>query len=207
MSSACVRILVTAFGAFPGAPRNPTLAIARQLAERHQRRLARLGIDLQTQTLPVDFARLDAALLARLSGGADVIVHLGLAGARKVVSVETRALNKRSILRPDAMKARAASRDLEPGPFERRARWPAQRLASAMKAHILTQLSRDAGDYLCNQTLWLTLGRHRGLAGFVHVPHPGAALPLEAMTRAIVQALILLAAQHRQLNQLGVIGS
>jgi pyroglutamyl-peptidase len=198
---------MTAFGAFPGAPRNPTLAIVRQLAERHRRRLSRLGIELVLASLPVDYARVDTALLGPLSSGADVVVHLGLAGGRKTVSVEARALNKRSILRPDATRRRALSRDLEPGPFERRARWPAQRLAAAMSAHVLTRLSRDAGDYLCNQTLWLTLGHHSGLAGFVHVPHPRADLSLDRMTRAIVQALILLAAQHRRDLQLGVIAS
>ena len=53
------RVLVTAFGPFPGAPSNPTMALVRALERRHGKRLARLSISLHTRILPVRFAQVE----------------------------------------------------------------------------------------------------------------------------------------------------
>ena len=55
-------VLVTGFGAFPGAPRNPTLAILDLLRTRHAGRLARLGLSLDLRVLPVRFGAVAPAL-------------------------------------------------------------------------------------------------------------------------------------------------
>ena len=169
-----IRVLVTAFGAFPGARSNPTIAIARELERRHGPRLARLSIALQTRILPVRFADVGDALGAALADvRPDVVLHLGLAGRRKKLCVETRALNRMATLRPDAARVFAASPLVVPGaPALRIARWPAQRVRAAMDRSAATQLSIDAGDYVCNQTLFLTLSTNVRQAGFIHVPRP-----------------------------------
>ncbi len=169
-----IRILVTAFGAFPGAPVNPTMAIAAFL-QRRKPTLRRAGIDIETAVLPVLFEgtreRL-AAIIERLRP--DAILHLGLAGRRSCMSVETRALNRLTILHPDASRAHALSRRVETGASGfRRSRLPAARLCTTMsRAGAPARLSIDAGDYLCNQVLFLSLGLFDGPCGFIHIPGP-----------------------------------
>ena len=170
-----IRILVTAFGAFPGARTNPTLAVLARLAA--SRRHALRGIDVRPHALPVVYANARehlAALVERTRP--DAILHLGLAGRRTTLSVETRAINRLHPLRPDAARRVPASTAVVAGGAPvLRSRWPSQRLAVAMRqAGAPTRLSIDAGDYVCNQQLYLTLATTSVLAGFVHVPRPRA---------------------------------
>ena len=168
-----VRVLVTGFGAFPGAPSNPTESVLQRLRFFHQRRLARLSIDLTTAVMPVRFAGV-AARIAHLldEHRPDIVIHLGLAARRKVLSVETRALNRLTAIHADATGALSgASAVLPRGETERRSPWLAAPLAVAMSRQGATsRTSIDAGDYLCNQTLYLTLGLFEGPAGFIHMP-------------------------------------
>ncbi len=200
-----IRVLVTAFGAFPGARSNPTLAIARELERRHGKRLARLSIALHVRILPVRFAQVEGALMAALDAvGPDVVLHLGLAARRPTLSVELRALNRLGILRPDAGRALAASRAVKPGAsFQRLATWPAGRIRVAMDRSAATRLSMDAGDYVCNQTLFLTLERFKGPVGFIHVPRPrkgGRRRPgLGAMVEATAAAALVMSVATRSL--------
>ena len=198
------RLLVTAFGAFPGARSNPTLAIARDLQRRHAGRFALLGIDLAVEVLPVRFLEVEPALDAALARHRpDAVLHLGLAGRRKSLSVETRALNRLGALRPDAGRGYPEGPSILPGaPAILASRWPAERIRAAMDRHALTRLSIDAGDYVCNQTLFLSLSKLAGPVGFIHVPRPrgrgrareGAAHPsLARMVEAVAAAALVLA--------------
>ena len=197
------RVLVTAFGPFPGAPSNPTMALVRALERRHGKRLARLSISLHTRILPVRFAQVEDALTAALDElRPDVVLHLGLAGRRAALSVELRALNRLGTLRPDAARTFAASPRVAPGdPFQRVARWPAQAIRAAMDQFAITRLSIDAGDYVCNQTLFLTLARTTGPVGFIHIPRPRKGERrrpgLEAMVEATAQAVVMMARAAR----------
>ena len=191
-----IHLLVTAFGAFPGAPSNPTMALARELERRHGKRLARLSIALHVRILPVQFAQVEGALEALLDElQPDVVLHLGLAARRTSLCVEFRALNRLGRLRPDAARAFSPSGVVRPGDsFQRRARWPAQRFRAAMEPFAVTRLSMDAGDYVCNQTLFLTLARTSGSVGFIHIPRlrrggrrrPGLAAMVEATASAVI---------------------
>ena len=191
-----ITVLVTAFGAFPGAPTNPTMALARDLKGSHGKRLARLSIALHTRVLPVQFAQVEGALTAALDEvRPDVVLHLGLAGRRGALSVEIRALNRLGTLRPDAARAFAGCAVVSPGEcFQRKARWPAQRIRAAMDPFAVTRLSIDAGDYVCNQTLFLTLARTSGPVGFIHIPRlrkggrrrPGLAAMVVATASAVI---------------------
>lgn len=171
-----IRILVTAFGAFPGARVNPTVAIVTALARRkrvlHLRRIA-----IETRILPVVFEGTSERIRKMVSQARpDVVLHLGLAGRRKTLSVETRALNRLTILHRDALRRRSGAILVETGgqPI-RRSRYAAARLARTLSAAgAQARLSIDAGDYLCNQTLYHSLGLHGGVCGFIHVPRPRA---------------------------------
>ena len=173
-------VLVTAFGAFPGARSNPTLAILSRL-ERSRSRLARLGIDLHCLALPVVYDALEPGLRATAADvRPDAILHLGLAGRRQRLSIETRALNRAGPLHPDAARRRPAQVLIPGGAAVLRATWPAARLQAALaRAQHDSHVSIDAGDYVCNATLYRSLAA--GLApriGFLHVPRPRKRRPL-----------------------------
>ncbi len=175
------RILLTGFGAFPGAPVNPTQAIVHALATRHRQRLQRAGIDLRTAILPVVYAQVEAAIGVLLKEhNPDVVIHLGLAGRRRTISIETRARNRLSTIHPDATHAFAPHMTIvKDGAQAIPARWPARRMAAAAsRGGFAAHTSIDAGDYLCNQALYISLAHHKGLCGFIHVPRLQRNLPI-----------------------------
>jgi pyroglutamyl-peptidase len=208
-------LLVTGFSAFPGAPVNPSAAIVMRLLRRHARRLRLHGIRLQTAVLPVVYdqvARELEELVARTHP--DAIVHLGLASRRKQVSVETRAVNRITTLHPDAAKRRAAARAVRAGGL------PALRSPLAIpslvtlmrRTGVPTQLSIDAGDYVCNQTLYTSLASGGAPALFIHVPRltdvrresdddEAARITLPALTRAVEAALLAIASHARRMRR------
>ncbi|MDT2024189.1 pyroglutamyl-peptidase I [Methylocella sp. CPCC 101449] len=166
-----VRVLVTAFGAFPGAPANPTEAIIRRL--QREPRFALADIDLRVAVMPVRFAGVEARVAALLEAHRpDIVIHLGLAGRRRAISIEARARNRLTVLHPDADGAINRQFTVTPGgPALRFARWnPVQLVHAVHDAGVPVAVSQDAGDYLCNQTLYVTLDLFDGPAGFIHVP-------------------------------------
>jgi pyroglutamyl-peptidase len=168
-----IRVLVTAFGAFPGAPSNPTENVVKRLRLFYRRRFARLHIELVTAVMPVRFDGVAARITTLLDAHRpDIVIHLGLAARRKTLSVETRALNRLTSIHTDATGGMSsANMVLRGGEPVRRARWAAAPLAIGMSRRgALSRTSIDAGDYLCNQTLYLTLGLFDGPAGFIHMP-------------------------------------
>jgi pyroglutamyl-peptidase len=203
-------VLVTGFGAFPGAPVNPSAAILTRLA-RHRGRLARLGIVIETRLLPVIYEAIEPALAVQTAAlKPAAILHLGLAGRRQSLSVETRAIN-RAGLYPDA-EGRRPSQTVRPGgPSILPATYPASRILHAIQAQgVNAKRSIDAGNYVCNTTLYLTLNhRYAPLVGFLHVPRPrrstkplgkgGARRPsLEDLTRGVLAAILALAGDMRR---------
>jgi|AGTN01.3.fsa_nt_gi Pyrrolidone-carboxylate peptidase (N-terminal pyroglutamyl peptidase) len=202
-----VRILVTGFGAFPGTRSNPTVALVRTL-EKDRPRLARLGIELALEILPVVYAEIAPRLEALTKAHRpDAILHLGLAVRRKSVSLETRAVNRASLLHPDASGATAARLQILPSASQSlRSTFPAVEIATALeRAGIASRLSNNAGKYICNQTLYLSLA-HGGArqVGFIHVPHParrnrrgteanGSRPTLDDLTRAAIVAILVMA--------------
>lgn len=193
-------LLVTGFGAFPGAPTNPSAEIVRCLERFWRPAFARRGVRLATAVLPVVYGvgpHLDA-LFSREKP--DAIVHLGLAGRRRRVSVETRAANTVSTVKPDASGGYARRRTLAAGaaPY-RRSGWNAVGLAAALRQDgVDAEVSIDAGDYVCNALLWRSLASHSAPAIFIHVPKKRRASPTGI---AAALARILPAATARLLRE------
>lgn len=204
---------MTGFGRFPGAPANPSAAIVAAIGNACRRRLDICGIDLSTAVLPVEYDRIGTELAARLARAEpDGVLHLGLAGRRRGLTVDGGAKNRLSLLHPDAGR-RGPGRPtvVAGGPERRNVRLPVARLAAAMaRAGAPTRLSNDAGAYVCNATLYLSLGTLIPLAGFIHVPWPRPAHrrlsqrradsrpTLAAMVHAVTAALLLIAAEARR---------
>jgi pyroglutamyl-peptidase len=208
-------ILVTGFSAFPGAPVNPSAAIVMRLLRRHARRFRLHGIELQTAVLPVIYDEVTRELEELVSRThPDAIVHLGLASRRKQVSVETRAANRITTLHPDAAKRRAAARAVHAGGLPAlRSPLATPSLVTLMRrTGVPTQLSIDAGDYVCNQTLYTSLASGGAPALFIHVPRltskrhesndeAAASITLPALTRAVEAAIVAIARHVRRMQR------
>ncbi len=186
-------LLVAGFGAFPGHAVNPAQKVIESLARR-KAAFGLAGIDLHVAVLPVAYEAL-SPLLCRLfvEKMPDAALLLGVAARRKSLSIETIARNRVSLLRPDAAKQRAWSRFIvHGGPAILPSPCPAARLvALARKAGLPARLSHDAGDYLCNESFYLSLLMDRR-ASFVHLPDwrgkrlGQAARAVEDMAKALV---------------------
>ena len=93
-------VLITGFGPFPGAPFNPTAALAQRLAAR--RRPAFADIKRVAHLFETSYAAVERelpVLLRRVRP--DVVLLFGVATRTKYLRVEMRARNARSPLFPD----------------------------------------------------------------------------------------------------------
>ncbi len=166
-----MRVLITGFGPFPGAPFNPSAALAKTLARR--RRPALADIERVVHLFATAYASVDRDLPKLFAQKPDIVLMFGVAGRRHQLCIETRARNAVSLLFPDASRYRPHHGVIKlGGPATRTGNAPFARLAGAAGA----RLSRDAGRYLCNYVYWRALEQVRGtgpLVQFVHIPPVG----------------------------------
>ena len=174
-----MRVLITGFGPFPGAPFNPSAALAKALARR--RRPALAGIERVVHVFATTYASVDRDLPKLFGQKPDIVLMFGVAGRRRQLCIETRARNAVSLLFPDASGYRPRHGIIKlRGPATRAGNTPFARLAGA--AGPKARLSRDAGNYLCNYVYWRALEQVGGtlpLVQFVHIP------PVSAKTRRL----------------------
>ena len=170
MTTKTKTILVTGFSPFPGAPVNPTQDLMRRLPKRLGRHQD--GVRFLFEVLPTTWAgRHDVTDKLRRDLKPDAIVHFGVDGTRRQINVETRAINRATRVRTDAVGNTPERPEL--GAVEERERWstlPATPLRDAARsAGVPADLSLNAGSYLCNATLWDSIGS--GIPSiFIHVP-------------------------------------
>lgn len=194
-------LLVTGFGPFPGMPANPAQRLARILGR--LRRPALADGSIRVRILPTTWQAVAQAqtLIADLAPSA--ILMLGVAGRRKKVCVEARAVNAAADA-PDARRRHPMGRALKPGaPAVLRSNARAAPLRAALKA-VPATVSRDAGRYLCNALYFevlatLASGKACVPAVFVHIPalprHGGPAFE-RRLAGALGHLLVALAAQR-----------
>ena len=173
--AAPLRILITGFGPFPGAPFNATQALIARLAA--LRRPAFADISRVAHVFPVSYAAVDRELPRLLATHRpDALLMFGLAARTPFIRVETRARNAVTMLWPDAEHAcvRQASivRGADAQSFGPHAD---SLLRAARRAGHDVRSSRDAGRYLCNYLSWRGIEAARGpggpaVAAFIHVP-------------------------------------
>ena len=167
------RLLITGFGGFPGHVVNPSQQVAELFRCDWRRDFARKGLELSVAILPVEHAALSPLLHQHFTRERpDAVVHLGVAARRTCLGVETVARNRVSTLRPDAAKQLAWSRSIvHGGPAILRSPAAAARLAAlSRQSGVAAAPSGDAGDYICNETLYLSLLMDRR-AMFIHLPN------------------------------------
>jgi pyroglutamyl-peptidase len=170
-----LRILITGFGPFPGAPYNPTQPLVARLVR--LRRPALGDVELSGHIFPVTYKAVDRQLPDLLTTRRpQALLMFGLASRTPFVRIETRARNAVTTLWPDADQARIRKGSIAGG-TEAMMFGPhtARLLHAAFGTGIDARASRDAGSYLCNYLSWRALeatcrGGGPRLTAFVHVP-------------------------------------
>jgi pyroglutamyl-peptidase len=177
-----LRILITGFGPFPGAPFNPTEPLVARLLR--LRRPALGDVELSGHIFPVTYRDVDRELPDLLATRRPhALLMFGLASRTPHVRIETRARNAVTTLWPDADHARVRKGSISNGADALMfGAHTAKLLRAAVGTGIDARASRNAGSYLCNYLSWRAIEATRArqdqaetrngprLAAFVHVP-------------------------------------
>ena len=170
-----LRILITGFEPFPGAPFNPTQPLVARLLR--LRRPALAEVELSGHIFPVTYSAVDRQLpelLAQLRPQA--LLMFGLASRTDWIRIETRARNAVTTLWPDAAHTRVRKGSIAGGADAMMfGPHTAKLLRAADSSGLDARASRDAGSYLCNYLSWRAIEATFGntglcLAAFVHIP-------------------------------------
>jgi pyroglutamyl-peptidase len=170
-----LRILVTGFEPFPGAPFNPTQPLVARLLR--LRRPALGDVELSGHIFPVTYNAVDRQLPELLAKRRpQALLMFGLASRTPWIRIETRARNAVTTLWPDADHTRVRKGSIAGGADAMMFGPHTQKLLRAADGTgIDARASRDAGSYLCNYLSWRAIeatchDTGPRLAAFVHVP-------------------------------------
>lgn len=171
-----LRVLITGFGPFPGAPFNPTQQLVARLTK--LRRPAFADIERSSHIFNVTYGDVDRDLPRLLAERRpDVLLMFGLAARTPHVRIETRARNAITTIWPDAGHTRIGLGKIAAGQAEALTFGPhtARLLRAALQTDIPAKSSRDAGRYLCNYLCWRAIevsaaSPRPPLTAFIHVP-------------------------------------
>jgi pyroglutamyl-peptidase len=177
--TAPLRILITGFGPFPGAPFNPTMALVPRLVR--LRRPAFGDIERHGHIFPVTYRAVDRELPELLERHRPhALLMFGLASRTPFIRIETRARNAVTTLWPDADHTSVRKGSIAPDADAARfGPHTGKLLRAALATGVDVRASRDAGSYLCNYLSWRAIEAVAGrtetsqgprLAAFVHVP-------------------------------------
>ncbi|MBN9261327.1 MAG: pyroglutamyl-peptidase I [Hyphomicrobium sp.] len=168
-------VLLTGFGPFPSVPANATSLLVPRLAE--AARAAFPGIVFETRTLPTEWAAGIEHLYGLYEGlTPTVALHFGVSSRARGFEIEARGRNRLGFL-PDAAGVFPSTPVLRAEGQEYLASTvPVSAIVARLRRRGLPAfISRDAGAYLCNATLYTALDMARRSArehriGFVHLP-------------------------------------
>ena len=170
-----LRILITGFGPFPGAPFNPTAPLVARLAR--LRRPALGDVELSGHVFPVTYQAVDRELPKLLAKHRpQALLMFGLASRTAHVRIETRARNAVTTRWPDADQMRARKGSIAGGADAMMfGPHTAKLLRATDSTGVDARASRDAGSYLCNYLSWRAIETTRSdtgpyLTAFVHIP-------------------------------------
>jgi len=170
-----LRILITGFGPFPGAPYNPTMPLAARLLR--LRRPAFSEVELSGHIFPVTYNAVDRELPQLLAKHRPhALLMFGLATRTPYVRIETRARNAVTMLWPDADHTSVRKGSIADGADAKMfGPHTAKLLRAALATGIDARASRDAGSYLCNYLSWRAIeatcvDNGPRLVAFIHVP-------------------------------------
>ena len=174
-SSPPPRVLLTGFGPFPGIAENASAMLVRALAGRLPHVYPAMA--LETVILPTEWRTApDQVQTALKEFRPDIAVHFGVASETSAFRLETLAQNARNRLADAAGHVHRRRRISAGAPDILLATFPAEAIRQRLeRLGLPVEVSCDAGQYVCNATLFRSLSlsaRARGapMAGFVHIP-------------------------------------
>jgi pyroglutamyl-peptidase len=192
-----MRLWVTGFGPFPGAPVNPTQWLVEQLDGIPPEAIG--ASELFCEVLPSEFSRaLEIVDERHRILTPDIAVHFGLHHGAGEFRLEQQAANMIGCDRPDAAGVIPQNRQVVgDGPPVLHSVWPAGVGKALRDARLAVEASDDAGAYVCNAVYYRSLAcaaeQPGAWCGFVHVPHTehsdegqGAIRQAELLAGAIV---------------------
>lgn len=170
-----VKILLTGFSSFPGAPVNPTQNLV-EAAQAGALGLSR-DIDLNAVLLPTEYSYVTKQLPSLLAQTApDIAVHFGLSQKAGGFTLERFARNEIDTSREDA-SGYFPDRDLIDSGGCRQALTglPIDDIERVLEdMNLPVAFSDDAGGYVCNYLFYLVrqedLLNHCAMSGFIHIP-------------------------------------
>lgn len=149
------KALVTGFEPFGGERMNPAWEAVRRLPDTID------GTELLKLEVPVTFAGAPAAVQDAIERyQPDVVLCVGQAGGRAVVTPEFVGINYADARIPDNAGAQPRAQRIDPGgPDAYFSTLPVAHMAEAMRAAgVPAEVSYSAGTYVCNTLLYATLG-------------------------------------------------
>lgn len=162
-------LLVTAFEPFGGDSMNPTERVLGELPDEI------CGFGIEKLLLPVEFKRAAQMVCGRFDAVSPAaVVMLGQAGGRSAITPEAVGRNIMNARIPDNAGFSPVNREIVPGgAAELYSTLPLDGIVTAIrKEGIAAEVSRDAGEYVCNSVLYSMLAHNGGCVptGFIHVP-------------------------------------
>lgn len=165
-------VLFTGYGIWGTYTRNPSWDLIKtynpQMPE---------GWEYMRKQLPVLWNVANLHLIPTLRPDTRMIVCFGLSDKIESLAIETRAVNKRDIERSDASGLQLEEEKVQPGaPDFLEVTFPAQKIMDNLQAaDVPVSLSEDAGQFVCNETLFTLLHHNQNIKedmtiGFIHVP-------------------------------------
>ena len=174
------RLLLTGFGPFPGTPENASALLVSALAKRLGQ--VKLAIELRAEILPTEWKAAPDQVQSILKiFQPDIALHFGVASEATGFRLETMAQNARNRLSDATGHVHGRRRISATLPDQLLSTFPVDAIRQRLEAlSIPVELSCDAGQYLCNATLFRSLSltmksprqRYGGapITGFVHIP-------------------------------------
>jgi len=171
----CARtqVLLTGFGPFPGVPVNATMRLVPAVAQAAARAFP--DVRVASEILPTEWAAAPRRLVPLLAELApDLVLHFGVSSRARGFEIEARARNACTPM-PDAAGALPGAAVHDGGAEQLAVSLPVQHVVARLRGRGMPAfVSRDAGGYLCNATLYHSLAAARQApgrrVGFVHVP-------------------------------------
>ena len=167
-----MKILVTGFDPFGGDKINPAFEAVKLLPAKIN------GADIVTEEIPTVFGKCGEVLRSAMQKHKpDVVVCIGQAGGRSVISVEKVAINLDEARIPDNEQRQPTDVAIvQDGPVAYFSSLPVKAIVQNIKKNnIPSSISYTAGTFVCNDIMYRLLHmintEFQGLrGGFIHVP-------------------------------------
>lgn len=162
------KILVTGFMPFGGDDINPTEIILSMLPKEIN------GFLIDKLLLPVEFIKARDLIINEYDKiNPNFVIMLGQAGKRKSISIEKIAKNIMDARIPDNSGYQPKNLLIKEDGDHLLSTLPIEEINNALnKDNILSDISFDAGCYVCNYVFYNMLDHNKGMVptGFIHVP-------------------------------------